>query len=300
MRCQVPRSTLAACTRTRISSSAITGLAISAVRSTSSGAVPYLSWTIAFIVSADPGYRMAGSAVWLVIGSPLSGVACDEAGKQPADQAYNVCLRCKLDVHCKYVKLFLRHAADAAQTGGPSARDARCRAGAPYPVEPGTGAARRGRLRRRERNRDALDAQARPGSGGRGDVAVQPRRQQGGHARRHDRPGFQRDRAAVRRGRLEEGHAAAGDLGPDGPIATSLGDRPDGVTDVAGPGDDAAPRRRPRVPSGGRLLTRAGRARLLGPRQLHLRVRTAGAGAAVRHSAGDRGAGAGHAGTLPR
>src|SRR6266568_599326 len=90
MRCQVPRSTLAACTRTRISSSAITGLAISAVRSTSSGAVPYLSWTIAFIVSADPGYRMAGSAVWLVIGSPLSGVACDEAGKQPADQAYTV------------------------------------------------------------------------------------------------------------------------------------------------------------------------------------------------------------------
>ena len=50
----------------------------------------------------------------------------------------------------------------------------------------------------------------------------------------------------------------------------------------------------------GRLLARAGRARLLSPRQLHLRVRAAGAGAAVRHPAGDRGARARHARALPR
>jgi hypothetical protein len=57
IRCQVPRSTLAARTRTRISSAAIAGLAISASRSTASGAVPYSSWTIAVIVSmaAAPG-----------------------------------------------------------------------------------------------------------------------------------------------------------------------------------------------------------------------------------------------------
>ncbi|HEX2823733.1 MAG TPA: hypothetical protein VHO07_26760 [Streptosporangiaceae bacterium] len=52
IRCQVPRSTLAARTRTRISSSAIVGLAISASRSTASGAVPYSSCTIAVIVAA--------------------------------------------------------------------------------------------------------------------------------------------------------------------------------------------------------------------------------------------------------
>ena len=49
-----------------------------------------------------------------------------------------------------------------------------------------------------------------------------------------------------------------------------------------------------------RLLARAGRARLLSPRQLHLRVRAAGAGAAVRHPAGDRGTRASHARALPR
>ena len=48
--CQVPRSTLAACTRTRTSSSPIVGLSISSSRRTSSGAGPYSSWTIAVIV----------------------------------------------------------------------------------------------------------------------------------------------------------------------------------------------------------------------------------------------------------
>ena len=35
-----------------------------------------------------------------------------------------------------------------------------------------------------------------------------------------------------RRRRLEDGHAAAGDLGPRGPAAPPLGDRPDGVADL--------------------------------------------------------------------
>ena len=49
--CHVPRSTLAAHPPGRGSRRlAVSGLAISASRSTSSGAVPYSSWTIAFIV----------------------------------------------------------------------------------------------------------------------------------------------------------------------------------------------------------------------------------------------------------
>ena len=54
------------------------------------------------------------------------------------------------------------------------------------------------------------------------------------------------------------------------------------------------------LPPRGRLLPRTGRACLLGPGQLHLRVHAAGAGAAVRHPPGERGARAGHAGALPR
>ena len=54
--------------------------------------------------------------------------------------------------------------------------------------------------------------------------------------------------------RLEERHAPAGDLGPDRPVATSLGDRPDGVPHVPRPGHAAAPRRRPRLPAECRLL----------------------------------------------
>jgi hypothetical protein len=52
-------------------------------------------------------------------------------------------------------------------------------------------------------------------------------------------------------------------------------------------GDAAASRRRHRMPPGCRLLDRAGRARVLGPRQLHLRVRASGAQPAVRHSRPD-------------
>ena len=88
----------------------------------------------------------------------------------------------------------------------------------------------------------------------RGDVALQPRRQQGRAARRHGRPRLRRDRHARRRPRLEVGDAAAGDLGPRGPGPSPLGDRPDGVADVTGPGDAPTSRRRHRQPAARRLL----------------------------------------------
>ena len=50
--CHQPRSTLAPLTRTRTPLFPIVGLATSAIRRTSSGASPYFSWTISFIVSA--------------------------------------------------------------------------------------------------------------------------------------------------------------------------------------------------------------------------------------------------------
>src|SRR4051812_15294088 len=53
MTCQVPRSTLAPCTRTRTSFSPIGGLSIVSTRRTSSGAGPYASWTIATILSGS-------------------------------------------------------------------------------------------------------------------------------------------------------------------------------------------------------------------------------------------------------
>ena len=162
----------------------------------------------------------------------------------------------------------------------------------PVPAEPGTCAARRRRLRRLQRHLLAQHAQARRGPRGRGDVAVQPRGQQGQPGRRHDRPGVQRDRPAVGRSRLEDGHAPAGGQRPSGPQPPSVGDRPDGVAELARSGHAAAPRRGARKPAGSRLPGRAGRARVLGPGQLHLRVRAAGGEPAVRGRGGDRGPGA--------
>ncbi|MDN5747373.1 MAG: hypothetical protein L0H64_02410 [Pseudonocardia sp.] len=51
----MPRSTLAACTRTKTSSSRIVGRSTLAGRRMSSGAVPYRVWTIAVIVRAAEG-----------------------------------------------------------------------------------------------------------------------------------------------------------------------------------------------------------------------------------------------------
>src|SRR3712207_3630620 len=60
MRCQTPRSTPAACTRTNTSSAPITGLSVCSSRSTAS-ASPYLFWTIAFIVCESTIWvRIAG------------------------------------------------------------------------------------------------------------------------------------------------------------------------------------------------------------------------------------------------
>ena len=169
-----------------------------------------------------------------------------------------------------------------ADGGAGQARDT-----APDPAEPGTGAARRGSLRRLQRHRLAQHAQARRGPRGRGDVAVQPRGQQGRPPRRHDRPGVQRDRPALGRSRLEDGHAPAGGQRPPGPHPPSLGDRADGVAELARSRHAATPRRRDRKPPGSRLPDRAGCARVLRPGQLHLRVRAAGGEPAVRGRGGD-------------
>src|SRR3954452_1155073 len=87
--------------------------------------------------------------------------------------AYVVRLRCKLNVHCKCVK----------RSGGPDdvAADRCSPAGA---AEPGAGAARGPGPCGRAGDRVADDAKARAGRRRRGDVAVQPRREQGGPARR--------------------------------------------------------------------------------------------------------------------
>src|SRR4051794_24476389 len=63
MTCQVPRSTLAACTRTKTSSAPIAGLSISSTQRTSSGAGPYSSCTIAVIVFPAAGVE-GGAIAW--------------------------------------------------------------------------------------------------------------------------------------------------------------------------------------------------------------------------------------------
>ena len=127
--------------------------------------------------------------------------------------------------------------------------------------------------------------------GSRGDVALQPRGQQGRPPRRDGRPRVQRDRAARRRCRLEAGHAPARDLRARRSLPSPLGDRPDGLTAQPRTGDAAPPRRRDRKPATRRLLDRHDRARVLRARQLHLRIRAAGSEPAVRRRGGERGGG---------
>ena len=82
-------------------------------------------------------------------------------------------------------------------------------------------------------------------------------------------------------------------------VAPPLGHRPDGVAELTRARDAAPPRRRSRVPAAGRLPGRAGRARLLSPGQLHLRLRPAGGEPAIRHRRGDLRARAGHGRAVP-
>ena len=81
--------------------------------------------------------------------------------------------------------------------------------------------------------------------GRRGDVALQPRRQQGRHPRRHGRPRLQRDRPARGGSRLEDRDARAGDLGPRGAVAAiRWAIASHGVAHLARPRNAAPPRRR--------------------------------------------------------
>src|SRR5215210_222232 len=176
----------------------------------------------------------------------------------------------------------------------------------PTAPEPGTGPACRGRPRGRERLCVPDDAQAREGARRRGDVALQPRRQQGRPARRHDRHRLQRDRSPLDGGRLEGGPAHTGGLDARRPHTAPLGDRPDGGADEPRTGEPQAPQCGSRVPARSRLLGRDGRPRVLRPGRLHLRVRPPGEGHVVRERDRLRGGGAapdarvrGPAGRLP-
>ena len=144
---------------------------------------------------------------------------------------------------------------------------------ATHPADPRAGAANRPRARRSGRARVTQHAQARSGTRRRGDGGVLPLREQGAGPRWHRGSRLRRDRAAPGRRRLEDGHAPAGDLGPGCPVAPSVGDRAHGVADQPGPGEPSPPRRRYRVPSGGRLRHGGDRDRVLAPGQLHLWIR---------------------------
>src|SRR3954464_11666396 len=94
----------------------------------------------------------------------------------------------------------------------------------PEPLEQGESARGGRRLRRRARDRIAQHAQARRGPRGGGDVAVQPRGQQGRASRRHGRPGLRRDRPPSGQSPLEDRDARAGGIGPAGVAPPSVGD----------------------------------------------------------------------------
>ena len=211
MRCHVPRSTLAARTRTRTSSSPIAGRATSRAAArprarcrTRPGRSP--AW------SPASAWRLARSVVER---------RCRH-GALRASWAYvvsTVRLRRKF---CQARRGGARDGSRAKRQRAPRiplSRERVLRAAVALADESGIAS--------------LTHAQARRGARGRGDVAVQPRRQQGRAARRHGRPRLRRDRAARRRGRLEDGDARAGDLGARGPVAPPLGDRPDGVADLA-------------------------------------------------------------------
>ena len=137
-------------------------------------------------------------------------------------------------------------------------------------------------------------AQGRRGAGRRGDVALQPRRQQERPARRHGRRGVLRDRAALgRRRRVAGGHARALRVGPSGAGPPSVGGRADGLPQLPRARQPRPPRRRAGGAHRGRTVTPPGGARLRRARQLHLRLRPAGGhhpggGARADRRPGDR------------
>src|SRR5215211_7524507 len=125
------------------------------------------------------------------------------------------------------------------------------------------------------------------------DVALLLRGEQGGVAGRHDRRRVRGDRAPARGDRLAVGDATAGGIRPTGSRTPPVGDRPDGVADVAGAREPPPPRSGHRLPAEGWLLGLDGDTRQLVARQLRLRSRPAGSQPAVRHRRRARGHGRG-------
>ena len=175
----------------------------------------------------------------------------------------------------------------------------RGQAGTAQSPDPRPGPSRRDRQRRRGRARGPDDADARRDARGRADGAVPPRGQQGRPDRRDGRRRLQRDRRAVRLRRLEDVHAAAGDRDPRRAVTPPVGRRIDGVTATSGPGQPAPPRCGDRQAPGGGVRRRDGRPRVLGPGQLHLRIRADEDEPAVRDRGGGRSGVGDHAPAVP-
>ena len=150
-------------------------------------------------------------------GSPLSSEREARCASRP--DTYGVDLRRKY--HTYDVSLSRGLSEEEAARAGTTHAESRI----PRAAQQGARAGRRRPARRRGRPRVALDAQARTETRRRGDVAVQPRGQQGRPARRHGRPRGERDRPPFGRGRLEGGHAPQGDLGPGGLLPSPVGER---------------------------------------------------------------------------
>src|SRR3954452_13845346 len=150
-------------------------------------------------------------------------------------------------------------------------------------AEQAAGGGRGGPARRPRGGRRAEHAPAGPRARRGRDVALPLRGQQGGAAGRHDRPRVRGDRAPARGDRLAVGDATAGGIRPTGSRTPPVGERPDGVADVAGAREPPPPRSGHRLPAEGWLLGLDGDARQLVARQLRLRFRPAGNQPPVRH-----------------
>ena len=186
------------------------------------------------------------------------------------DWTYVVSLRRKVALQRKLVKRW------PARTRRPLTRDRVLQRGA--------------RARRRRRLRVADHAPARHAAPRRGDVALQPRGQQGGHRRRPRRPRLRRDRGRRPGGaRLEGRDAPARALDPRGAQPPPLGGRADGGADEPRSQQRPLPRRGDGLPARGRLPLPRGGARLLRPGRLHLRLRAAGEEPRLRDAGGVRG-----------
>ena len=212
------------------------------VRSSSSSGSS-LSWTLSSGSGASPS------------GPPIRGaVNAQAAARRP--------LVVELLPECVVERSVQRQRASRLPGVGEDVRSERGR-GARQPAARG---------RRSRRHRRAQHAQARPGTRGRGDVALQPREEQGRSPQRHRRRRHGGDRGAGSGTRLEGNH----------PQERGLGSRCPGRARLGGEPADAHVRRRPRPPSlergpaadapRGGLLTRPDPPRLPRAREPHHRL----------------------------